>query len=44
VQYAVINFIRLEPLTAVVRAEIFFEHEIVLRAREALDFDEGFAS
>ena len=42
VQYAVINFIRLEPLTAVLRAEIFFEHDIMLRVREALDFDEGF--
>lgn len=42
VQYAVVNFIRLEPFTAVLRAEIYFEHDIMLRVREALDFDEGF--
>jgi len=42
VQYAVVNFIRLEPFTAVLRAEIYFEPDILLRVREALDFDEGF--
>lgn len=41
-QYAVVNFIRLEPFTAVLRAEIYLEHDIMLRVREALDFDKGF--
>ncbi len=37
-----LNFIHLEPLTAVVKAEIFFEGDITLRARQTLDFDESF--
>jgi len=42
IQHALLNFIRLGPLTATVRAEIFFLHEIVLRVRQTLDFAEGF--
>ncbi len=42
IQHALLNFIRLGPLTATVRAEIFFPQEIVLRVRQTLDFAEGF--
>jgi hypothetical protein len=42
VQYSTLVLIRLDPLTAVVRGEVFFESDIYLRVREALDFDESF--
>lgn len=42
IQHAVLSFIRLGPLTATVRAELFFPQEIVLRARQTLDFADGF--
>jgi hypothetical protein len=42
IQHALLNFIRLGPLTATVRGEIFFSQEIVLRVRQTLDFAEGF--
>jgi hypothetical protein len=42
VRYSTLVFIRLDPLTAVVRGEVFFEGDIYLRVREALDFDGGF--
>ena len=32
----------LDPLTAVVRGEVFLEGDIYLRVREVLDFDSGF--
>src|SRR2546425_11985373 len=41
IQHALLNFIRLGPLTATVQAEIFFLQEIVLRVRQTLDFAEG---
>jgi Family of unknown function (DUF6516) len=42
IQHAVLSFIRLGPLTAMVRAELFFACEVVLRVRQTLDFAEGF--
>ncbi|TEU10470.1 MAG: hypothetical protein E3J21_26340 [Anaerolineales bacterium] len=42
VRYSTLVFIRLDPLTAVVRGEVFFEGDIYLRVREVLDFDSGF--
>jgi hypothetical protein len=42
VRYSTLVFIRLDPMTAVVRGEVFFEGDIYLRVREALDFDSGF--
>lgn len=42
IRHALLSFIRLGSLTATVRAEIFFLHDIVLRVRQTLDFAEGF--
>ena len=42
VRYSTLVLIRLDPLTAVVRGELFFEDDIYLRVREVLDFDGGF--
>lgn len=42
IQHALLSFIRLGPLTATVRAELFFAHEMVLRVRQTLDFTDGF--
>jgi hypothetical protein len=42
VRYSTLVFIRLDPLTAVVRGEVFFGGDIYLRVREVLDFDSGF--
>jgi hypothetical protein len=42
VRYSTLVFIRLDPLTAVVKGEVFFEGDIYLRVREVLDFDSGF--
>ena len=42
IQHAVLSFIRLGPLTATVRAELFFAREVVLHVRQTLDFAEGF--
>ena len=42
IRHALLSFIRLGPLTAMVRAEIFFSHDVVLRVRQTLDFAEGF--
>lgn len=42
IQHALLSFIHLGPLTATVRAELFFPYEIVLRVRQTLDFAEGF--
>ena len=42
VRYSTLVFVRLDPLTAVVRGEVFLEGDIYLRVREVLDFDSGF--
>jgi len=42
VRYSTLVFIRLDPLTAVVKGEVFFEGDVYLRVREVLDFDGGF--
>ncbi len=42
IQHAVLQFIRLGPQTATVRAELFFAREVVMRVRQTLDFAEGF--
>jgi len=42
IRHALLSFIRLGPLTATVRAEVFFLNDIVLRVRQTLDFAEGF--
>ena len=42
VRYSTLVFVRLDPLTAVVRGEVFFEADIYLRVRQVLDFDSSF--
>jgi hypothetical protein len=42
IRNALLSFIRLGPLTATVRAEVFFSNDIVPRIRQTLDFAEGF--
>jgi hypothetical protein len=40
IRYSTLVFLRLEPFTAMVRGEIFFEKGICLRILEILDFDD----
>jgi hypothetical protein len=40
IRYSTLVFLRLEPFTAMVRGEIFFEKGICLRLLEILDFDD----
>lgn len=40
IRYSTLVFQRLEPFTAIVRGEIFFEQGLRLRVLEVLDFDE----
>ena len=42
IRYSTLTFIRLEPPTAIVKGEVYFESETFLRALQVLDFDEGF--
>ena len=42
VRYSTLTFIRIEPPTVLVRGEVYFEHDVFLRALQVLDFDEGF--
>ena len=39
--YSTLVFLRLEPLTAVVKGEIFFHQKIRLRVLQILDFDDS---
>ncbi len=41
IRYSTLTVIRLEPPTAIVRGEVYFEADVFLRALQALDFDEG---
>lgn len=41
IRYSTLVFQRLEPFTAIVRGEIFFEQGLRLRVLEVLDFDEA---
>ncbi|HEY4691434.1 MAG TPA: DUF6516 family protein [Anaerolineae bacterium] len=41
IRYSTLTLIRLEPPTAIVRGEVYFEHDLFLRALQVLDFEEG---
>lgn len=41
IRYSTLTFIRLEPPTAIVKGEVYFQHDVFLRALQVLDFDEG---
>jgi len=41
IRYSTLTFIRLEPPTAIVKGEVYFQQDVFLRALQVLDFDEG---
>jgi len=41
IRYSTLTFIPLEPPTAIVRGEVYFARDVLLRALQVLDFDEG---
>ena len=41
IRYSTLTFIRLEPPTAIVKGEVYFQKDVFLRALQVLDFDEG---
>ncbi|MBI3363173.1 MAG: hypothetical protein HY023_18890 [Chloroflexi bacterium] len=42
IRYSTLTVVRLEPPTAIVKGEVYFEGDVFLRALQVLDFEEGF--